>query len=360
MTASILPFVLPATRPSPATGNEAAPFALCTDPGAFARMALAWSRCPELWIDTETADWRTSRPRLSLLQVRTPDGALAIADILAPGMREVLDAVFVPAVMANPDVRKWAHNASYERRFLGGERIQNLQCTLRLARSIPFHRLPVRRLTLAALAGQLLGADLDKTHQADDWGVRPLSPAQLAYAAGDPEWCHRVQQALEERVVTFDPAYEDPVEIRGQFLDVSARFRERWARREDIRAAVKDQLLAGSGEMYGGFRLHRRLVPAATIGELVRVADDLDPGATLEFTTAVPKALRDDLATRDFDALRAISTVKASRAFRGPRVPGGAKSRSPTPSTASTPPRWTANTARSTTRGDASTPSATS
>ena len=102
MTASILPFVLPGSQRDPAPLGEAAPFALCTEPGAFARMAMAWSRCPELWIDTETADWRTSHPRLSLLQVRTPEGALAIVDILAPGMAEVLETAFIPAVMAKP------------------------------------------------------------------------------------------------------------------------------------------------------------------------------------------------------------------------------------------------------------------
>ena len=298
------------------------PFTLCTDPGEFLQLATAWSRCPELWIDTETADWQTSHPRLSLLQVRTPDDGLFVVDILAPGMRAVLETAFVPAVMANAAIRKWAHSASYERRFLGGERVQNLQCTLRLAKSIPYHRLPTRKLTLAALAAHLYGSNVDKSHQADDWGVRPLSSAQLAYAAGDPEWCRRVQQALDELVVAFDPAREDPKEIREQYMDVTGRLRERKARREDIRDAVRDHLLAGTSETLGGFRLHRRLVPVATIAELVRVASELDPGHTLDFVTAVPKPLTAGLDARDRGAVRVLCTVKAFRAFRGPRVPG--------------------------------------
>lgn len=298
------------------------PFTLCTDPGEFLQLATVWSRSPELWIDTETAEWRTSQPRLSLLQVRTPEGGLFVIDILASGMRAVLDTAFVPAVMANPAIRKWAHSASYERRFLGGERIQNLQCTLRLAKSVPYHRLPTRKLTLAALAAHLHGADVDKTHQGDDWGVRPLSPDQLAYAAADPEWCRRVQQALHGLVVTFDPANEDPKEIREAYMDVTGRLRERKARREDIRDAVRDHLLAGSGETLGGFRLYRRLVPLATIAELVRVASELDPGQTLDFVTAVPKPLTADLDPRARGAVRVLCAVKAFRAFRGPRIPG--------------------------------------
>ena len=41
-------------------------FMLCTDPGELRRLAEQWSRCGELWIDTETADWRRLYRRLPL------------------------------------------------------------------------------------------------------------------------------------------------------------------------------------------------------------------------------------------------------------------------------------------------------
>jgi hypothetical protein len=163
---------------------------------------------------------------------------------------------------------------------------------------------------------------VDKAHQSDDWGVRPLSDEQIAYAAADPEWCRLVQRRLEELVVTFDPDDEDPGEVRASFLDVTARLRERKARREDIREAVTQQLLEDDRDLFGGFRLHRRLVPVTPVRELVRVADELDPGRIFEFTTAVPKALRDGLDDGGRDAVRAICASKSFRAFRGPRVPG--------------------------------------
>jgi ribonuclease D len=297
-------------------------FALCADPVEFRRLAEEWSRCPELWIDTETADWWTPSPRLSLLQVRTPEGRIQVVDILAPGNREVVDTVFVPAVMANPAVRKWAHSAGYERRFLGGPLVQNLQCTLRLARSIPYYRLPVRRLTLAALCGQLLDVTLDKAHQKDDWGVRPLSDAQLAYAAADPEWCRRVQVALEPLVRHFVPADEDPVALRAEFLDVSARTREREARRGDLRDAVRDWLLGESSTALGGFRLYRRATARTTLGELVRVAAELDPGHTLVFETPVHRKVSDTWAPHEVALVRDQSAIRTTRAFYCPRVPG--------------------------------------
>ena len=297
-------------------------FALCTDPGELRRLAEQWSRSGELWIDTETADWQTPHPRLSLLQVRTPEGSIDVVDVLAPGIREVVDTVFIPAVMANPAVRKWAHSAGFERRYLGGAAVQNLQCTVQLARTIPYHRLSLKKLTLAALCAHLFDATLDKSHQKDDWGVRPLSKEQLAYAAADPEWCRRVQQALDGLVPAFDPRTEDPASLAEQYLDLSLRLRVRNARRTDIRDAVRDHLLAGSTDSLGGFRLHRRAAARTSIAELVRVAAELDPGHTLAFTTAVPRAFLDLLTASARDQVRAACAIRTFRIFRGPRVPG--------------------------------------
>jgi hypothetical protein len=39
---------------------------------------------PEIWIDTETADWNTKSPRLSLVQLRLGDGSLHVLDVLSP------------------------------------------------------------------------------------------------------------------------------------------------------------------------------------------------------------------------------------------------------------------------------------
>ena len=297
-------------------------FQLCTDAAEFRRLVRQWSRCPELWIDTETAEWQTSHPRISLLQVRTPDGRLYVVDVLPPEMREVLEAAFIPAVMAEPSIRKWAHNASYDRRYLGGDRVRNLHCTLQLARSIPYHRLSVRKLTLAALAAHLCATSLDKTHQGDEWGVRPLTSDQLQYAAADPEWCYRVHQALESRVIHFNPAQEDPAGVRDRYVVVNRRLRERNARRDDIRDAVRDHLLAESHDGLGGFRLHLRATARTTIGELVRVAAELDPGHTLIFDTPVSRVVSMALDPRHREALRAACSIRTFQSFRGPLVPG--------------------------------------
>jgi ribonuclease D len=74
-----------------------------------------------------------------------------VVDVLEASMRQVLDEEFIPQVMANQQVEKWAHYARYERRFLGEDRVANLNCTFEMARTLPYYRLPLRSLSLAAL-----------------------------------------------------------------------------------------------------------------------------------------------------------------------------------------------------------------
>jgi ribonuclease D len=198
------------------------PIDLVTHPEMFLRKIRDYGSVPELFIDTETVDSRTPAPRVSLLQVWA-GREVTVFDVLAPGMGNVLAKHFVPRVMANTRIRKWAHNASYERRFLGGARVQNLECTLRLARGIAFHRLPTETLSLASLVKTLFGVTLDKTLQSTDWAVRPLSQEHLRYAAADTIWCARLRRALEGIERPPRPEDDDLETIDAAFPDAKRR-----------------------------------------------------------------------------------------------------------------------------------------
>ena len=195
---------------------------LVTEPERFLAKIRDYQHEPEVFIDIETAEWWTPTPRVALLQVLA-GREVAVFDVLAPGMKEVLVDSFIPHVMANERIRKWAHNASYERRFLGGDRVQNLECTLRLARGIAFHRLPTETLSLAALAGALLGVTPDKTLQKADWAIRPLSQEHITYAAEDTVYCSRVRTALEAIDKPPRPEEDDPESIDNAFSDAKLR-----------------------------------------------------------------------------------------------------------------------------------------
>jgi ribonuclease D len=50
------------------------------------------------------------------------------------------------------------------------------------------------------LCRSLANAQIDKAHRFSDWSVRPLSPAQVAYAAADVTHLRRIYVALRERL----------------------------------------------------------------------------------------------------------------------------------------------------------------
>lgn len=85
------------------------------------------ANCPVLWLDTEVAEWWTSQPKLSLIQV--------LADVqdlngTSTYLLDVLDRpdlvqLFISQVMANPVIEKVFHNANYDLRFLGKSAAQN-------------------------------------------------------------------------------------------------------------------------------------------------------------------------------------------------------------------------------------------
>ncbi len=51
-----------------------------------------------------------------------------------------------------------------------------------------------------ALVAALAGGHIDKAHRFSDWSARPLSPAQLAYAAADVTWLRPVYEKLCARL----------------------------------------------------------------------------------------------------------------------------------------------------------------
>jgi ribonuclease D len=51
-----------------------------------------------------------------------------------------------------------------------------------------------------ALVSSLTGGTIDKAHRFSDWSARPLSPAQIAYAAADVTWLRPVYEKLRARL----------------------------------------------------------------------------------------------------------------------------------------------------------------
>jgi ribonuclease D len=162
-----------------------------TDP---ADLAARLARRPaRVGLDTEFIRERTYWPQLALVHLAI-DGDILLIDTLVPGM----NAALVP-LLTDPSVLKVMHSASED--------------VVALKRACGVGPTPLFDTQIAAgIAGvgagmgyqrivqDLLGVALAKGEQRSDWLRRPLSPAQLEYAADDVVYLDALYTALAEKL----------------------------------------------------------------------------------------------------------------------------------------------------------------
>ena len=292
---------------------------LVRDPETFLDKIREYEREPEVFIDIETIDWWSAAPRVALLQVLA-GRQVAVFDLLAAGMEHVLVEHFFPTVMANQRVRKWAHNALYERRFLGGARVQNLECTLRLARGIAFHRLPTETLSLASLVSALCGVTLDKTLQAADWRVRPLSEQHLRYAAADTIWCARIRSALEALEQPPRPEDDDPEAIDQAFPEAKRRQLAASDELKVLRESVRSFMKRREISRFSRFRTWTSTRLEAPWRKFVVELDRVDPARMLNLELRVTQEMLDLFDARQQSIVLAACRAAQSVQLRAPRL----------------------------------------
>ncbi|HEX8706898.1 MAG TPA: HRDC domain-containing protein [Pyrinomonadaceae bacterium] len=140
-------------------------------------------------LDTETY-WNAAanRSHVSLIQLAPPDGEVIVLDLLK------VDVEIVRSLVESEQPRMVAHNARFDEGMLigAGLRPVGFVDTLRLARAAL--RLP--SYSLAGVTAHLFGIELDKSFQKSNWKRRPLTRAQLEYAAMDAYITLRVYEEL--------------------------------------------------------------------------------------------------------------------------------------------------------------------
>jgi len=148
---------------------------------------------PFITVDTEFMRETTYLPKLCLVQVASADDA-AVIDPMADG----LDLAPLLALLADPAIVKVFHAAR-----------QDLEI---------FHNLGVRtfpvfdsqvaamaagfgeQIAYDALVRQMLKIEVDKSSRFTDWARRPLSEAQITYAAGDVTHLAKLYPKLRDRL----------------------------------------------------------------------------------------------------------------------------------------------------------------
>ncbi|HEY6098292.1 MAG TPA: ribonuclease D, partial [Anaeromyxobacter sp.] len=174
------------TSPSPA------PPTLVADPLSLSRLAEALRGEPAVALDSESNSFHVYRERVCLLQVSTREHDYVV-DPLAVDVRPLGEVLC--------DGRETVlHGADYDVRCLRREygwRLPRLFDTMAAAR-----RLGRSGLGLAALVAAQFGVHLSKAHQRSDWGRRPLTPDQLAYAALDTHYLLPLRDLLAGELET--------------------------------------------------------------------------------------------------------------------------------------------------------------
>lgn len=148
------------------------------DPAQLREAAEALGGERLIGLDTETSwDVRSNGQQLALVQLAPPEGEVIVADVLAAGvepLRPLLESTATKMV---------AHNARFDEGVLrgAGVRAAGLIDTLRMSRMA----LTLGSHSLASLSEHLFGLPIDKTLQKSNWRRRPLTRAQIEYAALD-------------------------------------------------------------------------------------------------------------------------------------------------------------------------------
>ncbi|HXT80299.1 MAG TPA: ribonuclease D [Acetobacteraceae bacterium] len=170
------------------------PPTLITTTNALRELCEQLHREEFVTVDTEFMRERTYWPILCVLQL---GGAqeVAVVDAQAEG----IDLAPVAALFADPSVTKVFHAAR-----------QDIEIFMLRFRDIPRPLFDTQVAAMVAgfgdqvgydsLVSAITGGSIDKTHRFSDWAVRPLSPAQIAYAAADVTYLRPVYETLRDRL----------------------------------------------------------------------------------------------------------------------------------------------------------------
>lgn len=177
----------------PPAGADAAP-ALITTSEELAALCERLRREAFVTVDTEFMRERTYWPELCVIQL-AGEADVAVVDALAPG----LDLAPLGELLADPAVVKVFHAAR-----------QDVEIFLLRFGAVPTPLYDTQIAAMVAgfgdqvsydgLARALANANIDKAHRFSDWAARPLSPAQIAYAAADVTHLRRIYTALTTRL----------------------------------------------------------------------------------------------------------------------------------------------------------------
>lgn len=162
-------------------------------PAKLAEICARIRSAPWIAVDTEFLREKTYYPKFCLLQIATPAWAACIDPIALPRLDELFEVLY------NPDIVKVLHSSR-----------QDLEIFYQLTGKLPS---PVFDTQVAApllgyqdnpgyamLVSHLLNVNLNKAHTRADWSKRPLTEAEIQYAADDVIYLCRIYQIMQDKL----------------------------------------------------------------------------------------------------------------------------------------------------------------
>jgi len=151
---------------------------------------------PIVAIDSETMGLIPRRDRLCVIQLSSGNGDAHLVQIA----QDQTDAPNLCKMLANTDQLKLFHFGRFdiavmENRF--GVRTTPVYCTKIASKLV---RTYTDRHGLKNLLQELLRIDISKQQQSSDWGANVLTKEQIAYAASDVLYLHKLKEELDIRL----------------------------------------------------------------------------------------------------------------------------------------------------------------
>ena len=160
----------------------------------LAELCERLAREPFVTVDTEFMREKTYYPELCVVQLAGQHD-VAVVDAQAQG----IDLAPLGALLANPDVVKVFHACR-----------QDIEIFLLMFGAVPTQIFDTQIAAMVAgfgdqvgygeLVANLTGGHIDKAHRFSDWSARPLTPAQITYAAADVTHLRIVYERLIARL----------------------------------------------------------------------------------------------------------------------------------------------------------------
>lgn len=182
----------------PRTESIPIPYAFVDSDRALAAYCAAIAGDRLIAIDTEFVGEKTYYADLELVQIRGERGDIALVDV-----RGIDDPAPLAALLLDPTKEKILHSGTQDiqilHRWLGGavEPVFDTQIAAAMAGD-------GAQMSYANLVARHCGATVAKDHTVSDWSHRPLSAAQLDYAAGDVVYLHELREKLLKELRALD------------------------------------------------------------------------------------------------------------------------------------------------------------